>query len=286
MKVKCRSCGKQFDYEENSGQCPKCVSYYRLEPDWEAQDDTPKGEEQAIFQDAVSAVNRQQASQTSASTRKKVPRPKRSKTYYVLTVILIVAILLVGAIPISIASFNNQKNFDEMAEASIVTPKELSVGESFDYSIQDYDYSTAEEKMMTYQVEITGVHYDTDSRLMLPQGYEMVVAEYEVTAPYKKSDIPGMENSSSSLFYGVEITPYLITGQEQYISPFDDRKIQSMKGEERAPFATDDFHYAKGELYFLVKQGDAAGLLLNCMEPGENADKLKESYVIRNMEVK
>lgn len=275
MKVKCRCCGRQFDYDVHSGQCPKCVSYYRMEEEPKIQyvtsttDQKPTSDEQAF-----------------ESTVDKVSAPRHSKQYYILTIILLLAILLIGAVPISIAYFQNQANFDEMAKASIVTPKELKVGEAFDYAIQDYDYSDGEEKMVTYQVEITGVHYDTDSRLMLPEGYEMVVAEYKVDAPYKKSDVPGMEDSSLALSYGVKIDSYLLTKQEQYICPFDARKIQNMKGEDRAPFVTEDFYYEKGELYFLVKQGDTEGLWLNCMEPGDRVNKLKESYVIRNMEVK
>lgn len=139
--------------------------------------------------------------------------------------------------------------------------------------------------MLTYQIEITGAHYDTDSRLMVPEGYEMVVAEYRVNAPYEKSEVPGMEDGSLASFYGVVIEAYLVTKQEQFICPFDAGKIQSMKGEERAPFVTEDFYQERGELYFLVKQGDTAGLWLNCMESGEYVNKLKESYVIRNMEV-
>ena len=258
MKVKCRSCGRQFDYDVHSGQCPKCVSYYRMEEEPEIQNVTP-------------TTDQKPASDEHAfeSTVDKVSAPKHSKQYYILTIILLLAILLIGAVPISIAYFQNQANFDEMAEASIVTPKEIKVGEAFDYTIQDYDYSAGEEKMATYQVEITEVHYDTDSRLMLPEGYEMVVAEYKMNAPY-----------------GVKIDSYLVTKHEQYLRPFDARKIQDMKGEDRAPFVTEDFYHERGELYFLVKQGDTEGLWLNCMEPGERINKLKESYVIRNMEVK
>ncbi|MBO4997752.1 MAG: hypothetical protein J6D02_07130 [Lachnospira sp.] len=281
MKVTCRCCRKRFDYNEYKGQCPKCASYYKWKE--ETQEDMQTGTK-VVYSDTKPDMYWDEQTDTSAA--KKESSPKHSKSYYIFTVVLILAILLIGAVPLSNAYFTNQRNFDEMAEASVVTPKELKVGEAFDYTIQDYNYGTREEGMLTYQIEITGVHYDTDSRLMVPEGYEMVVAEYEVTAPYDDSEVPGMEDSASDFLYGIAITPYLITKGEEYICPFDELEIQNMKGEERAPFATEDFHQKRGELYFLVKQGDTAGLWLNCMEPGDDIDKLRESYVIRDMEVK
>lgn len=281
MKVTCRCCRKQFDYDVYSGQCPKCSSYYKWEE--ETQEDM-QSDTGAMHSDTEPIMHWGESEDTVTAEKERAP--KHSRSYYIFTVVLIAAILLTGALPLSNAYLNNKRNYDEMAEASVVTPKELKIGEAFEYTIQDYNYSTRQEEMLTYQVEVTGVFCDTDSRLMVPEGYEMVVAEYEVTAPYNDSEVPGMEDSSSDFLYGVAIEPYLITKGENYISPFDEQEIQNMKGEERAPFATDGFHQKRGQLYFLVKQGDAAGLWLNCMEPGEDMDKLRESYVMKDMEVK
>lgn len=278
MKIECTNCGKRYDYDIYSGICPKCGTLHRQINS--EQNSTITQETGSTTQEKTKS-KQNSAKKTAVKTQKPQRKSKHGSSYYKISILLVLAIIITATIPLSVSRQSSKQAYDALSLTELPEPIEVAIGETFTY----------QEEYAALDITITDVSIDTDERFQLPDGYEIVTVSYQTYA-YNTPDYP--ENLYGGYLYYLRtgITPYLVTKNREYLPALNPLDIEDIKDydydETTEKGISDKFYYDKGILYFLVKEQDAAGLWINCNEYDPvNAEllKLTQIFEIKNMEV-
>ena len=287
MKVTCRNCGKRFDYDTYTGLCPKCSTYYRIdstsktsadtytysgtysEPEEDIYDDFEEEDEPDIKASILTPL------QTDAeNVRSGIFKNNRK-----LTVILFALIMLAFVVPFFATQYIIHARQEENSLSQVVVPVPAFMGESMSFEMED-NYS--------YELTIQSASVVTDTCYQIPDGYQLIGFSYTLTEPDAAiEDISDSNRLSRSLGYD-DITPYLCTQSGEYLQPIDAYDIAKAQGDKdyewrQTTGTSSDFEYSKGTVYFLVKDGDIANLLIQ--HTNYESTTLLESYQIDQLEV-
>lgn len=298
MKVRCRGCNKRFDYELHSGLCPKCGEYYRLEEersaDWEddfnvqmTQEDYEEKYEShdeyelEDYDDESYGQEEERPVQAVYKVYKSIGRHGRG--YYIVTAVLVLIIILVAIVPLVFLKRENNDGYQSMTVEEFVEPKQCQVGEAFFYEgIQD-----------TYQISITGASVDNDSALAVPEGYEMVVVSYHISADNEDGAAEDTKDGMQSSYYDIYMKPYLITKSGSYLKPMSEYDVRDAKGLDYNQMdemgLSEDFCFEDGVIYYLVKTDDTAGMWIGSYDFDESeysTTALRENIKVNDLEVK
>ena len=287
MKVTCRNCGKRFDYDTYTGLCPKCSTYYRIdstsktsadtytysgtysEPEEDIYDDFEEEDEPDIKASILTPL------QTDAeNVRSGIFKNNRK-----LTVILFALIMLAFVVPFFATQYIIHARQEENSLSQVVVPVPAFMGESMSFEMED-NYS--------YELTIQSASVVTDTCYQIPDGYQLIGFSYTLTEPDAAiEDISDSNRLSRSLGYD-DITPYLCTQSGEYLQPIDAYDIAKAQGDKdyewrQTTGTSSDFEYSKGTVYFLVKDGDIANLLIQ--HTNYESTTLLESYQIDQLVV-
>lgn len=272
MRVKCRSCGRKFDYEGCGGMCPKCASYYQI--DYKPEEDMfgDRFESRNEYTSNVQETSSYEEPQENYSyqyvgEKRNTPQLKKSKMYTCFLVVLMVVIMIVPFFVVQLADVANSKreereifdaDNDETAEEDIMQITPLSLGDAFPYeAVNNYNYEGVEEHIF-YDIRITGAKTDEELQGAMPEGYEMLAVSYEIT------------EEDRSRLYSIYTNTYLLTKGGQYLYPVENYRMEELLGCDQKGLETrgidSEFSYSNGFLYFMVKKGDAAGLRIFCQK--------------------
>lgn len=282
MRVKCRSCGRKFDYEGCGGMCPKCSSYYQIDyrpeelldeysEDWseyddDEQQDSSYGEVHAAFS---YVYEKDEASQNAG-------KGMGSSIYTWCMVILMLAaatIPFITAYVVNIASerrnmeMPSNEGEQQVTEPDMMQITSLKAGEAFPYEVvHNYNYE-GKEKRELYQICITGAKRDEELQKQMPDGYEMLAVSYEIT---REETEEGQEEADDTEVYLIHTNTYLVTKSGQYLFPVENYRMEELLecGQQELSDRRIDseFSFSEGYLYFMVKQGDVAGLRVFCQQ--------------------
>lgn len=287
MKVTCRNCGKRFDYDTYTGLCPKCSTYYQAastantsadtytysgtysEPDEDIYDDFEEEDEPDI----------QASIHTSLQTDAENVRPGIFKNNHKLTVILLALIVIAFVVPFFATQYIIRAKQEENSLSQVVVPVPASMGEPMSFETED-NYR--------YELTIQSASVVTDTCYQIPDGYQFIGFSYTLSEPDEApEDISDSNRLSRSLGYDY-ITPYLYTHSGEYLQTIDAYDIAKAQGDKDYEWrlttgTSSDFEYSKGTVYFLVKEGDIANLLIQ--HTNYESTDLLESYQIDQLEV-
>ncbi len=298
MKVICTNCGKRFQYELYSGICPHCGTYVRQESDWddmtledahyeafeqsvseetedwqeEAETSEFVNEPEAVFTDAETDDNWEEEMQTISNATHSF------RSNRVLTFILVLLIAGSVALPFLYHTFiTPQKKASLLVEDS-VSPEECTASEGVVVATENGDFT----------ITFSGATKDSDPAFETPDGYEFVAVSYHVALPEQVLENSPGQPDDNFLYTNWEsgsILTYCITKSGSYLTPISGYDIGDVKGldydgrEEHG--ISDEISFQDGTLYFLVKEGDFDGLLLNEIDP--DTEILKQSYVVTDV---
>ncbi|MDO4555016.1 MAG: hypothetical protein Q4B70_07735 [Lachnospiraceae bacterium] len=259
MKVKCKNCGKKFDYDVYTGLCPKCHTYYR-----------------------VDAVSPEKSTKNQERRREK---RKHGPLYRLITICLLLIILISATTIIGFTMYTNQKGKELLRLEKLMTPKALNIGEIFSYETENHHY----------EIMVTKVQREDGAFLETPGGYESIKVSYEIKESSKDSDenqeeTPSYETNIVSDYFKIE--PYLMTKTGSYVKSLGSYAIRENLGYDYEQMEEEgigsDFFYREGCFYFTVKEGDAQSLLIQAYKYEEeySADNiLEQTYEIDSLEV-
>lgn len=298
MKVICKNCGKRFDFDTYMGLCPKCSTYYREGKEYEnlSKPSVSSAQERNARTDgketsARAASKKDRVTGNRVDSRKNLDsgkgttskRKRHGKGYYIVTALLLIGIVAAffvteGMIRIENLSGKARMELEQLMPSEEDARHKHSVRKPIVYSMEEGEY----------QIRIVSARRDKDVALSPPDGYEWVVVSYQVQA---SEDIPESSwladpDSGNPAYYGIHTKAYLTTKTGEYLEPEATYEISKRKGweyeEEIARGLSQDFRYGTGILYFLVKEGDADGMRVNCLEY-ENAegDHIRDAMILR-----
>ncbi len=266
MKVKCRNCGKRFDYDLYTGLCPKCSTYYQ--PDVSMSD--------------TSEVNASKPNTSMSGTSQPTSKTKKDKGFLSnkkITIFLVLIIITILVIPVLMASYQIRQREQELTLESLQIPASANVSEPISISTS----------MGTYLLTITGISEEPDSCYDTPEGYQVIAIYYTITPPANEpqSSIDDNYILSSDWSYR-SLAAYLHTKSGQYLQAVSEYDIARANGDKDYDWRKENgigsyFQYYNGSIYYLVKENDIAGLLINHKNP--DTDQLIESYYINSLEV-
>lgn len=259
MKVRCVDCKKRFDYDLYSGVCPKCGNYMRPPEMETSQNVNCDVEGSHVHTESVQPEPKPYKEPEISSVH--VEEPKKKKSNPVLTVVLIVAILLVGA-GTAIFLFISQNQVHKEMTVKEVPVRTLSQKDVIEYRTESN----------LYEITIDSVTVDEDPEFNLPDHYEAIVVSYSIERTYL-----GGEGIDYDSFYEIRMTPYLETVSGYYLKPVSEYSIRKVKGIEDYKQADEmglgeKFELKQGILYYFVKKDDIKALHIT------SADYDRENY--------
>lgn len=298
MKVTCRNCGKRFDYDTYTGLCPKCSTYYRIDSaydtspdtyDYSETDDDLYGDEEDDFDDSLNSDYSQTSNTIEQGKTASIRTSRQSDTENVrsvafkknrkLTALLLVLIVLAFIVPFFATQYNIRAKQKENCLSQVIAPVPASMGEPLSFETEDH---------YRYELTIQSMSVVTDACYQIPDGYQLIGISYTLSEPDAAAeDIIDDNQLSRSLGYD-DITPYLCTQSGEYLQPIDAYDIAKAQGDKdyewrQTTGTSSDFEYPKGTVYFLVKGGDIANLLIQ--HTNYESTNLLESYQIDQLEV-
>ena len=298
MKVTCHNCGKRFDYDTYTGLCPKCSTYYRIDSAYDTSADTYDHSEtdDDLYDDkednfdtslnddpSKTSYDCEQGKtadlHTSWQSDTGNVRSGAFKKNRKLTSFLLVLIVLAFVVPFFATQYIIHARQEENSLSQVVVPVPASMGEPMSFEMED-NYR--------YELTIQSASVVTDTRYQIPDGYQLIGFSYTLTEPdVATEDISDSNRLSRSLGYD-DITPYLCTQSGEYLQPIDAYDIAKAQGDKdyewrQTTGTSSDFEYSKGTVYFLVKDGDIANLLIQ--HTNYESTTLLESYQIDQLEV-
>ncbi|MBO5469242.1 MAG: hypothetical protein J6A03_05810 [Lachnospiraceae bacterium] len=298
MKVTCHNCGKRFDYDTYTGLCPKCSTYYRIDSAYDTTADTYDHSEtdDDLYddeEDDFDASLNEDPSKTSYDCEQGKTaglhtslqsdtgsvRSGAFKKNRKLTSFLLVLIALAFIVPYVATQYIIHARQEENSLSQVVVPVPASMGEPMSFEMED-NYR--------YELTIQSASVVTDTCYQIPNGYQLIGFSYTLTEPDAATeDISDSNRLSRSLGYD-DITPYLYTHSGEYLQAIDAYDIAKAQGDKDYEWrlttgTSSDFEYAKGTVYFLVKEGDIANLLIQ--HTNYESTTLLESYQIDQLEV-
>ena len=287
MKVTCHNCGKRFDYDTYTGLCPKCSTYYRIDSTSKTSADTYtysgtySEPEEDIYDDfeEEDEPDIKASIHTPLQTDTENVRSGIFKNNRKLTVILFALIVLAFVVPFFATQYIIHARQEENSLSQVVVPVPASMGEPMSFEMED-NYR--------YELTIQSASVVTDTCYQIPDGYQLIGFSYTLTEPDAATeDISDSNRLSRSLGYD-DITPYLYTHSGEYLQAIDAYDIAKAQGDKDYEWrlttgTSSDFEYSKGTVYFLVKEGDIANLLIQ--HTNYESTTLLESYQIDQLEV-
>lgn len=169
MKVKCKTCGKHFDYETYYGICPKCGAYYgsmqTLHESFEVE------EKPTIQTETAYTPLMQQVTETK--------RPAKSKSFFkrhALTIVLILLMVIAPFITQWFVTKSNAEIYQERQNLTLPQPTAISVNKPFIF----------QGEMGTYQITIRSAEVVKDEDFNFPDALEMIVVPYSIEEADKK----------------------------------------------------------------------------------------------------
>lgn len=280
MRVKCRSCGRKFDYEGCGGMCPKCSSYYQI--DYRPEEDTfdeyfedrneydNDGQQDFSYEEQAASSYVYERDETNQNAGKGM----KGSIYTWCMIILMLAattIPFITARVVDVAREKRNKGESSDVDRQEVTDSDgmqitsLGLGEAFPYEVvHNYNYEGKEEREL-YHICITGAKKDEELGKQMPEGYEMLAVSYEIEKEEAKEE---KEQGDSSEVYSIYTNTYLLTKSGQYLYPMESYRMEELlncgQQELKNRGIDSEFSFSKGLLYFMVKQDDAAGLRVYC----------------------
>lgn len=256
MRVKCRSCGRKYDYEGCGGMCPKCAAYYQM--DYKPEEDM---------------LGERFESRNEYEEKSKSDKGKKSVIYTWCMVILMIIVMLFPFLTAQLADtasdrrdreWDSGTGMEQSTEQDIMQVTSLGVGEAFPYeAVNNYNYEGKKEQI-SYSIRVTGAKADEELTKQMPEGYEMLAVSYEIT----KEGAEEEQSEDISQMYSIYTDTYLLTKSGKYLYPVENYQMENLLGCEQEELQKrgidSEFSYSKGLFYFMVKQGDAAGLRIFC----------------------
>ncbi|MBD8973252.1 MAG: hypothetical protein EGQ63_05370 [Clostridiales bacterium] len=196
-----------------------------------------------------------------------------------LTSFLLVLITLAFIVPYVATQYILHAKQEENSLSQVVVPVPASMGETLSFET---------EGNYRYDLTIQSASVVTDACYQIPDGYQLIGISYTLSEPDAAAeDTVDGNRPSRSLGYD-DITPYLCTQSGEYLQPIDAYDIARAQGDKdyewrQATGTSSDFEYSKGTVYFLVKDGDIANLLIQ--HTNYESTTLLESYQIDQLEV-
>lgn len=287
MKVTCRNCGKRFDYDTYTGLCPKCSTYYQAASTTKTSTDaytysgTYSEPEEDIYNDfeEEDEPDIKASIHTSLQTDTANVRPGIFKNNRKLTVILLALIVLTFIVPFFATQYSVRAKQEENSLSQVIAPVTAAMGETLSFQTEDNYH---------YELTIQSASVVTDTCYQIPDGYQLIGFSYTLSEPDAATeDISDGNRLSRSLGYD-DITPYLCTQSGEYLQAIDAYDIAKAQGDKDYEWrlttgTSSDFEYSKGTVYFLVKEGDIANLLIQ--HTNYESTDLLESYQIDQLEV-
>lgn len=294
MKVTCRNCGKHFDYDTYTGLCPKCSTYYRIDSAYDTTADTYTANTYSKTDDDIynsnarsNSGNKYHTSATKARKTATVHTPASSgqtaaqdnsfQRDRALTIGLLIGIVLTFVIPffgVNIILWNKEQ---ESCLSEPLTPTPASMGETISLYTEEYEYD----------LTIQSASIVTDACFQVPDGYQLVAFHYTLTEPDSPNSSFDMNRPDHTHGYD-DFIPYLCTKSGEYLQAIDAYDLSKAYGDTDYEWRTtngigSDFNYLKGSVYFLVKENDIAGLLIQ--HTNNETTQLRASYQINDVEV-
>ncbi|MBQ9608913.1 MAG: hypothetical protein IJV15_05640 [Lachnospiraceae bacterium] len=273
MKVKCRECGKRYDYDVYSGICPKCSTYNAAGGDNRSQDYSEKGTDKSLspksFVDMTGELGKKEYEKSEAYKMAEVSGKHFVKGYYVATVILAVIMVLVFVVPTFIIPFAIKADKAGKRLSQDVEPIQIDFGKKI--NVADASSSMA--------VVIDGIGVDEEADYKLTKEYEMLRIDFHVENDMEEASEYD-SNYMSTADMAVKLDMYINTEGNRYleaVSRFDIQEalgISYEEGEDRG--ITEIFDVRNGHMYYIVKKGDAKGIWISCVD-GE--DKVSAYYI-------
>lgn len=274
MKVKCPHCGKHFDYELHTGLCPHCSTYHSNNNHATDTRNTTYNHEPITAKHSNNKTDSTNVSKTR----------KHSRSYYVVTTILI--ILIIGCIPLTILCTNisNQNNYEKSTVKELIEPTAIKLNDTISYNVENE----------VYYLQITDTTLDMDEGYELPDGYEVVKVSYKISNNENMQSDPNDTYSYVPFEIKNGLVPYLVTKSGNYLEPISWLNIEEVKKQSYDDIESlgisDGFENPEGSIYFLVKENDTAGLLINYYPidstTNKSSEQLDKAYIITFSEVK
>ena len=285
MKVRCVDCKKRFDYDLYSGVCPKCGNYMRPPEMVTTQNVDCEREGSHIHTENVQedytetyAQQKQKTYKDPAISSIHVEPAKKKKSNPVLTVILVVAIVLVGAGTALFLYISQNEVHEKLTVQEEVPIRILTQNNPIEYRGDSN----------LYKITIDSVTVDEDPAFDLPREYEAIVLSYSIERTYL-----GGEGIDYDSFYKIRLIPYLETVSGYYLKPVSEYSIRTVKGVEDYKTADEmglgeKFEHKQGVLYYFVKKEDIKGLHIissDFDEENYRSGALREIIRVEQLEV-
>nr|MBQ8253818.1 hypothetical protein [Lachnospiraceae bacterium] len=294
MKVRCVDCKKRFDYELYSGVCPKCGNYMRP-PEMETSQNVNCDVEGSHVhtdsaQEGYTATYAQEEYTETYAQPEPAPRrepesssdyakpEKKKKSNPVLTVMLVAAIVLVGAGTAIFLFISQNQVHKELTVQEELAVRNLTQEDTIEYR--------ADSNL--YEITIESLTVDEDPAFNLPDQYEAIVLSYRIERTFL-----GGEGIDYDSFHEIRLTPYLETVSGHFLKPVSEYSIRKVKGIENYEQADEmglgeKFEHKQGILYYFVKKDDIKRLHITSADyDRENyrSGALREIFCIDGLEV-
>lgn len=283
MKVRCKSCGKFFDYENYYGICPKCGAYYGAK---EQLSETFEVEEalKEPLTNYTEATYEEKAEYkvTEHSEIKYKEKKKFSFGSEKITALFIILIIICPIITACLILASNKKILKECENQ--IAPEPI-------YATTDETLTIPSDKA-EYSIRITDVSVDEDERYNIPDELSVITVSYQIDVTAQDEYHRASDDNriyDSALSYAL---PYLHTKSGYYLKPIsvytisDIKCLPQVKEEEQG--ISDTFEYKSGKFYFLVDPDDVDSLLINLCSRTDNFYQytlLQKSIIFSNLEV-
>lgn len=275
MKVKCKTCGKRFDYEMYYGICPKCGAYYgslqTLHEAFEVEEN-PTIQTETAYTPAGQQV-------------KENKRPAKSKSFFkrhALTIVLILLMVIAPFITQWFVTKSNAEIYQERQNLTLPQPTDILANKPF----------TFRGEMDTYQITVKSAEVVKDDDFNFPDELEMIAVSYSIEAADKESSNFYSDTNTTTDNSLRDLKPYLLTKSGYYLEPISSYRIRDKKdysyNDAIDNGVSDYFEYKNGKFYFLVKKDDVSGFLINLQKESEevpNEFTLQAAYSLKNLEV-
>lgn len=279
MKVKCKNCGKRFDYDVYTGQCPKCSTYYRIPSEYPITGDTRYDTDTEHA--SIKRAPEQSAQRNTAPIAKQKHTTIRPRWYYPICALLFLVMILSAVLSFWVAKSQSRTRQKELTIKKPLITEEYAVGEAFTYQVAD----TLAPAKTTFHIAITGATIDRDPALMTPEGYDTIAVQYQITQDCAD------DSSEDNTYYSLPYEPFLITIDGYYLPPLSSYSIQNAKeaaGEDTEVLGLSD-HFEStrktGTIYFLARKGDVSMLWITEYQKQKYEDNYGESPVVRNIKI-